>query len=125
MRNRGLSAFANRRAESNLDCMNTNNDEFEKEVNELRGQWGFVLVAAFLAIFIGIAVNAAYEILREHYSVIYILVLGTVCSALLIDALTYLLATLHYMRDHPEEKYPGFLKRYLKMRLKSIKFWER
>ncbi|MCL9971909.1 MAG: hypothetical protein NBV63_00675 [Candidatus Pacebacteria bacterium] len=105
--------------------MNTEDEEFEKDVKGLWDQWLFVVVATCLAVFIGIAVNAAYEILRDCFSAWYILVLGIIFSLILIDLFTYLLTTLYHTREHPEETYSGFLKRYWKMRVRSLQFWRK
>jgi hypothetical protein len=91
------------------------------EVRNLQLQWFFVLMAAFLGVFLAIAANAAYELLKYVYPIWVILILFGILSLLLIDIMTYFFENLEHVRKNPEEKYVMFLLKYAKMRLKKFK----
>ena len=68
-------------------------DEKEREKKEvirsLQMQWLFVVIGVALAGFLGLALNAGYELLREHFSAWYILGWSLPPALFLIDAFSF------------------------------------
>jgi hypothetical protein len=91
----------------------------KKEEERLRGlqiQWMFVVLAALLALFLGVAVNALYDILQTFYSPWFIFIFFGSLGLLIADAFTYFLKTPQEIY-HPSRSVFLFLWRYCKARI--------
>jgi hypothetical protein len=99
------------------------NKRQKEEIRGLQGQWVFVVLAGMLALFIGLATSALYEILRERFSAWHILILYGGLALLLIDAFSYMFENLPAIRENPNESLNSFLWKYAKYRAKSLISW--
>ena len=90
-----------------------NNKEWKKEEHQMQVQWVFVFLATILAIFAGLAVSAAYELLRLVYSPWYILLMAVPALFVLISMISFFFDTWEESIAESEE-FNQFLRRYFK-----------
>ncbi len=90
-----------------------NSKDWKKEGREMRVQWVFVFLATILAIFAGLAVSAAYELLRLVYSPWYILLMAVPALFVLISMISFFFDTWEESIAESEE-FNQFLRRYFK-----------
>jgi hypothetical protein len=99
------------------------NKKEREEIRGLQGQWIFVVLAGMLALFIGLATTALYEILRERFSAWYVLILFGGLAMFLIDVFSHMFENLAKLRENQNETLNGFLWRYIKYRAWSLVSW--
>jgi hypothetical protein len=90
-------------------------EEKQDRIDTVRLTWGFVVLAALLGFFVGLATTAAYEILREHwtwFSPGVVFVSAVVFSALFVDMMNYMIEQLRH-DDHLDFSAPAFTGAYI------------
>lgn len=91
----------------------------EKDYTSLQIQWVFVFIGALLAFFLGIFVNAAYDLLTEFYSKWYVLFLSGVITLFLIDAFTFFFDNVE--KKDSTDSFRKFLSLYWRYKMKSMR----
>ena len=92
----------------------------KKQIKDIQIQWVFVLFGALLAFVGGIVINALYELLREHSSPLFIVLIFGALFLLILDSITFLFQSLEKVDDKEYDSNKKVFHRYIEYCVKRI-----